>query len=490
MYTREAVIFWTTFLLSIFVSIFGVFTENFVAPVSEDLPQLIETFAKTHDPKASLDFIALTSVLASSELKTVDLFLPHYHLYDAQEISSLLRFAKTCDFKDRPTHDLKKAFQWQKFICGQSPLPARFFSTPPLIHPSGKSFVQLAIETQHPEFAGEWKKNHSQFQTLLERLPIPINNLSHLQDLLNQQPVVVTSSGVFIADTHAQEMFYRQFSVGEFTEFLKKNHWDQETRELCSVTYGNLCLRAARTNPYHKWIFVLQCLAWGSVCGIGVFEALKRWKSKRAEEQKRNFTLQVLTHELRTPVTTLQLALHSLRSNFDALDDGGQKSFLRACDQVNRLQKTTDASTRWLQSDLAILPQAVLVKDLLNCLNDEFEGELEIPQIAKSLQIESDPFWLHFCLKNLLSNAFAHGKKPVKITIEASENLVTIAVQDSGHVKFSSLQEMAQPFTTTRGPQGLGLGLALVKKISESLQMEFSFAASPTTFSLRVKRLI
>ena len=108
-------------------------------PTSLDyfLEQKIPTLLEKAEPKKIVDVTTIIAASRPSELSNVDLFLPHYHLYDFAEIKSLFDYSSTCTnlpikIADGSTQ-LKKAWTWVKWTCQSFPLSADFFKRPPYL---------------------------------------------------------------------------------------------------------------------------------------------------------------------------------------------------------------------------------------------------------------------------------------------------------------------------------------------------------------------
>ena len=105
-----------------------------------------------------------------------------------------------------------------------------------------------------------------------------------------------------------------------------------------------------------------------------------------------------------------------------------------------------------------------------------------------------DPKGIHRCLLNLLSNAFDAVDHVEKGSIElathysARDRTLQIRVTDNGCGIPAHLQERVfDVFCSTKGSQGTGLGLAVVKKIIDEHEGQVQVASvgdSGTTFTI------
>lgn len=118
-------------------------------------------------------------------------------------------------------------------------------------------------------------------------------------------------------------------------------------------------------------VFINVCLAigWG----------ISQWNGKRREMRSRMLVLQILTHELRTPIASLGLTVEGFRRQFEALPESLYDEFRRLCEDSRRLRQLAEASKDYLQSMIKVSQQigyrllkngsAIVVWSILNQLN-------------------------------------------------------------------------------------------------------------------------
>jgi signal transduction histidine kinase len=204
---------------------------------------------------------------------------------------------------------------------------------------------------------------------------------------------------------------------------------------------------------------------------------------KDADRAKDEF-LAILAHELRNPLAPIRNAVEIMRRR--PLED---PQLVWARDLVERqlghLARLVDDLldvSRITRGAITLAREPVLVHTvLLRALEtiqpmiERHTHELLIDMGEQQLEVEGDLIRLTQALSNLLNNAvkYTEAGGRIKVTVSREENLVAIRVQDSG-VGISSelLPRLFNLFTqaattTDRAQGGLGIGLALVRRLVE-----------------------
>ena len=191
---------------------------------------------------------------------------------------------------------------------------------------------------------------------------------------------------------------------------------------------------------------------------------------RRAQENAREL-LAVLSHELRTPVTTIRSTLEAL--HFE-MDDAQRTRFLeRAEGETERLVRllndlTVDVKPPKLRSlDL----YEVTIK-ALSLLRDTFKEhrvkvELEVPAFT----VLADADKLLQVLINLLENAAIHGPDDAVVCLSAAQRdgTVHVRVRDEGTpLGQETIETLFEPHSRgSAKARGTGLGLYIVRSIAQ-----------------------
>jgi PAS domain S-box-containing protein len=191
--------------------------------------------------------------------------------------------------------------------------------------------------------------------------------------------------------------------------------------------------------------------------------------------------LTILAHDLRTPLATLKGHATALLANFNQWGTDMVIEFLEAIDRgIDQLVNQVDrnlALTRVETGRLGLRPEAVKPTKLVDQaleraggILDTFTIERHIPEGAPL--VRADPARAEEVLVNLLENAARYNppQEPIKVSMDAEQNWVKIAVTDSGPGIPREEQSRIFQKYAKRGdsPSGTGLGLFISRKIIEA----------------------
>lgn len=160
---------------------------------------------------------------------------------------------------------------------------------------------------------------------------------------------------------------------------------------------------------------------------------------------------------------------------------------------LRQLSATRDLLSRF--RDMAHLPAAeyaeVNIAELVRDLQHEYPA-LSIEETETPLVWNSDPVLLGEILRNLVKNAFELGPE-TRVALETwgSDGLLRMRVKDNGPgLSEQALQRIFNPGYTTK-PGNAGIGLAIVKNLTQELEGSISWKSTPglgTEFVLEFPR--
>jgi signal transduction histidine kinase len=481
-------------------------------PIEESLViRLRNEFVATHTPTTILNISDLGNRETLAAISDPTLLFPRSVKLPYAEISGLYRYALSCESHDRvaaKNPEVRKALVWHDFLCGKkTSLPAHFFKTPPLFHPSGSSYVRLAWKSERPEFRTDiWVRANIEYSHLLERANFPRSLLSPAEQIVSDlRPsalkAVLEEAGVAISppsilfkvDGRESTGKYSVYPLIVFQNLIRNSRvlvssTEDETR--CLLKDGNSCWnadteRVARDARRPTLILSGLTLLLSLFAAAVLFRNLER---QREQDRRKRFALSALTHELRTPVASLVLHSDLLRKDFDLLPPESQRSLMAVVDETQRLLRLTHATGQYLP---AITGDKVTLEPATITSLKDFISEIVL-EIAPGARFEAtrdeiasiDPYWLAVALRNLLRNALKHGAEPIGVTFTSDGIRGEIRVNDSGGTSPTSLAEMIAPLRKSRESSGLGLGLYVVHEVMKEMGGRLTFSRSPTTFIL------
>jgi two-component system sensor histidine kinase KdpD len=214
----------------------------------------------------------------------------------------------------------------------------------------------------------------------------------------------------------------------------------------------------------------------------GAVEKLTRAEAARESESLRTALLDAVTHEFRTPLTSIKAAASTLSSNIE-LDPAQRRDMLAVieeeADRLNRLvgeaaeMAQLDARQVRLQMEAADVKEAidVAVKELQPRLTDhpvEVKLAPDLPRIRMDVQRISE------VLRHLIENAakYSPAGTPIHLTADRTGRLVRVSVADHGpgidDFEQSLIFEKFYRGRGQRSVQGTGMGLPIARAIIEA----------------------
>jgi two-component system nitrogen regulation sensor histidine kinase NtrY len=201
-----------------------------------------------------------------------------------------------------------------------------------------------------------------------------------------------------------------------------------------------------------------------------------------------------LAHEIKNPLTPIQLAVQELVSSYQG-DDPRHKKMLADADEIvgeeiaslRRLVDAFSALGRLPPAEPRPLDLAVVVDDLGK--DPQWAGKLTTVAPDRPVTVAGDRLLLRRLLANLVENG-VHAGERVTVTWQADQGGQTarITVDDEGSgVPADQRGRIFEPYVTSK-ETGTGLGLAIAKKIA--LEHGGTLDISPHPGPLGVARFV
>jgi signal transduction histidine kinase len=181
-----------------------------------------------------------------------------------------------------------------------------------------------------------------------------------------------------------------------------------------------------------------------------------------------------VSHELRSPLTTLAASVDVLLARRDELSDRGRAALDLMAGDLRRFERLVEDLLEMSRADAGVadlqlddLDVAELVRHTLDRAAPDVP--LVVHPSLDGARIAGDKRRLERVIGNLLENAEAYGGGATRVSVEGSSNVVRVAVEDAGPgVPLAERDRIFDRFfrgsaSGRRGAgSGTGLGLALV----------------------------
>ena len=201
--------------------------------------------------------------------------------------------------------------------------------------------------------------------------------------------------------------------------------------------------------------------------------------------------LSIAAHELRTPLSALQLQLQGLLERPEGIESRIRAKLERACRSGDRMVTLVDALldvSRITTGSFNLNPSrfdlAVAVKDVVERFREHAvrAGSTVTVRAERGLEGRWDRLRIEQVVTNLLTNALKYAAgTPVEIDLSGTEQDVIISVADEGPgIPESEKERIFLRFERAapmRNFGGLGLGLYVVRQITEAHGGEISLAS-------------
>ncbi|KLN63455.1 ATP-binding protein [Vibrio sp. VPAP30] len=408
----------------------------------------------------------------SHELLVSDAQYPNFERYSWQDLEKVARTKQRCE---RPTHYspiLETAIEFELLLCKSEVIPNAWFGENQKLHPAGGSFADRYFKPtdDHPI--------NTNIATLLsgDNPAHPLRKVfSQLSDtgrdsLLNGYRAWLEPDALWLNG----ELGWKRIPNKIWQPIAQDLNLTINAQQ-CDFRYNNLCI--AKYKPSTNLVVVTS-----SALSLLLALILARTLYlKRQQHRHKRFVLQLLTHELRTPITSLGMTVDMFKHEFDELNDNAQQAMWRLLEDYQRLTQLTQASKGYLNSekDTDIMYQEAYVSDWLEHICSEHNVGFNLDR-DQSLKL---PFyWLSICLNNLIINAKQHGIPPIKVDVSINGKL-NVTVSDCGQFpprwyKWKTKQK--------ENERNMGIGLGLVRHLMTHIGGKLIVQTRPTRITLEL----
>jgi two-component system, OmpR family, phosphate regulon sensor histidine kinase PhoR len=211
-------------------------------------------------------------------------------------------------------------------------------------------------------------------------------------------------------------------------------------------------------------------------------------KQKQLADIKNDF-INNMTHEFKTPISTISLATQMLGDEAVTASPSMFKRYLgiirdenkRLGSQVEKVLQTAQMERGEVRLNLGTVNVHQIIERVLENISPQIElreGIIDMDLKAENPEIQADEVHLTNIIFNLLDNAnkYSPEKPIIKITTENTEKGLSIKVSDQGiGMTKESIKQIFEKFYrvptgNVHDVKGFGLGLSYVKKMVEEHQ--------------------
>ena len=272
---------------------------------------------------------------------------------------------------------------------------------------------------------------------------------------------------------------------------------------IASSLISVLAVNWAFTYPY--WEFDLispECISSAVVMLIvstmtgALTTRLKQQEKLKAEaetERMRGNLLRAVSHDLRTPLTSIYGSCSAIIENFDGIPRERQLKLLKDMQAdsqwLKRMVENLLSVTRVDADKVRLSKQSVVLEELIDALLVKFhkhypnqDVQVAIPEDFVSIPM--DPVLIEQVLMNLLENAVFHarGMRNLWLRVKIKSKDAVFSVEDDGcgiseermaHL-FSGILDSEAPADSTRSNMGIGLSVCrtIIKAHGSELKAE------------------
>lgn len=307
---------------------------------------------------------------------------------------------------------------------------------------------------------------------------------------------------------------YQDWSGSVLPEELAENEAIlQDTVRRCGQSTREFCIRR-RSDGECRWIQSVETVRanhegkaeWVLGTNLDVTERLATAQALRDADRRKDEFLATLAHELRNPLAPVRTGLQVLKLTADKdIAHRTQLMMERQLGQMVRLIDDLLEVSRITSGKVVLRQERIELQVAVHTGIEAVRPQLDAARQELRLTLPSEPIWLHadatrICqvVNNLLTNASKYSPDDSRISLnlrlENGKAVVTVADEGEG-IPQNMLASVFEMFaqvdrTLDRAQGGLGIGLALVKRLVEmhggTVSVESAGLGAGSTFTVRL----
>jgi signal transduction histidine kinase len=302
----------------------------------------------------------------------------------------------------------------------------------------------------------------------------------------------------FFKDRRPNESFLRDATLGGQSVVVAASVVRDADLYLLSLVDGGRLFGPARLRVYERLALGLVVT---TIPFLLLVQALRRSLEsfRRSEEESRREeqlrlvgeAVNVIAHEVTNSLNGLRVGLDLMFPQGGSTDERKKGVTLHAL--RSEMQRLTDFTTELLIFSKGLNPRPVkvqigeLVDKVVETMRERAADqgvELIVENGVGRLAVRADPHFLHVILVNLIGNALdavalsSDSTPRVVITLGEGRRSAEVRVSDNGPGVEASVREtLFEPFVSGK-PNGVGIGLALSRKIARAHSGELSLESA------------
>jgi two-component system phosphate regulon sensor histidine kinase PhoR len=283
------------------------------------------------------------------------------------------------------------------------------------------------------------------------------------------------------------------FIIYSFGKFTSEN--EQEAYKAClSCIWKKEYIHLSVFFPDKRRNLIMEIFGWISLSVIFllvitaafVFIIYSIFKQKKISEVKNDF-INNMTHEFKTPLSTISLASEILLNNYHKLSEDNMNKYSKIIfDENQRMQIQVDLILQTALIDrgqIKLKKEKIDIHDLIKSTIDNISFETCEKKVEFSYSLKAmnhnlviDSMHIRNVISNIIDNAIKYSKGVCSIKVSSSneENGILLAIEDQGiGISRESQKKVFDKFFRVstgdiHNVKGFGLGLYYVKTIVEA----------------------
>jgi signal transduction histidine kinase len=330
---------------------------------------------------------------------------------------------------------------------------------------------QLTLRLQK-EFEKEFPDNSIDFAIVLNKFVL-FHNSSKVDTLFTETPLIENKMCGNLATL--DDAFLIRNYVGTTSSNFVKSDYKLLTEDALYVSVKNWELIVLKRMSI---ILILAFLSIITLISIFVITIKSLIKQKKISDIKTDF-INNITHELKTPLTTLSVSTKMLERKEVKENDKVYNQLLNTINRQNeRLQLLIDQvmNNSLGHEEIELRKEKIKANSFIKSIMDDFKTAHSSVTIQSHFEKEEtilnlDAFHLTTAILNVLENAVKYGCDTIFISTTLKNNFFTISIEDNGigiekskhKLLFDKFYRVEQG--NIHNTKGLGLGLYYVDQI-------------------------